>query len=220
MENVYYVYMENIVKFNTFDTDDDFDKLRVDLDQLYERQRVKDELKMETLQKLLKRVFSKIKHLAKAVPDRQYMLYQVPTYLVGNPRYDLTECVEYLDKHLNDNGFKTKFIHPNILFISWQHYVPYYQRMQYKMKTGILIDGFGNIISRKNENSAPKKENIFEHITEIRQISEPISRWNTTEPETPKHVRFDPPKNEIEFSALNQKPVYRDASKTRVNGFF
>lgn len=206
--------MENIVKFNTFDTED-FDKLRVDLDELYERQRVKDELKMETLQKILKRVFMKIKHTAKAVPNRQYMLYQVPTYLVGNPRYDLTECVEYLEKNLTDNGFKTKFIHPNILFISWQHYIPYYQRMQYKMKTGILIDGFGNVISRKNE-VISKKENIFETIS--KPSGEP-SRLNTLS-EPPKHVRFDPPKDEIEFSILNDKPLYRDASKTRVNGFF
>jgi hypothetical protein len=215
---MFIIYMENIVKFNTFDADDDFDKLRVDLDELYERQRVKDELKMETLQKILKRVFMKIKHSAKAVPNRQYMLYQVPTYLVGNPRYDLTECVEYLDKNLNDNGFKTKFIYPNILFISWQHYVPYYQRMQYKMKTGILIDGFGNVISRKNE-IIPKKENIFENITQMRKVIEP-SKWNPTPQEPPKHVHFDPPKDEIEFSILNDKPTYRDASKTRVNGFF
>lgn len=213
-----YIHMENIVKFNTFEADEDFDKLRVDLDELYERQRIKDELKLETLQKILKRLFTKIKHMAKAAPNTQYLLYQVPTYLVGNPRYDMGECVEYLEKNLTDNGFKTKFIHPNILFISWQHYIPYYQRMQYKMKTGILIDGFGNIISRKNENPAPKKENIFDNITEMRKAVEP-SRWNADISEH-KRVHFDPPKDEIEFSALNQKPTYRDASKTRVNGFF
>lgn len=210
--------MENIVKFNTFEADEDFDKLRVDLDDLYERQRIKDELKLETMQKILKRLFTKIKHSAKASSSTQYLFYQVPTYLVGNPRYDMGECVEYLIKHLEDNGFKTKFIHPNILFISWQHYIPYYQRMQYKMKTGILIDGFGNIISRKNENPAPKKENIFDNITEMRKTVEP-SRWNADIPEQ-KRVHFDPPKDEIEFSALNNRPVYRDPSKTRIQGFF
>jgi hypothetical protein len=195
--------MENIVKFNTFDAVDEFDKLRIDLDELYEKERVKEELKTETFQKILKRLFIKIKHVAKA--STQYLLYQIPQYLIGNPRYNMIECVEYVTANLENNGFKTKFIHPNILFVTWHHYIPYYQRMQYKAKTGILIDGFGNVISRKSE-TPTKKENIFENITKMR-------------PDPPKHVHFVPPKDEIEFSMLNQKQ-YRDTSKIQTSGLF
>ena len=54
-----------------------------------------------------------------------------------------------IDK-LTKNGFHIKYTYPNLLFISWKHYIPDYKRLEYKKKTGKIIDGFGNI---KVENS-------------------------------------------------------------------
>ena len=46
-----------------------------------------------------------------------------------------------------------------MLFISWNHYIPYYERQEYKKKTGINIDGFGNVI-QKNKNKKNQEENV------------------------------------------------------------
>ena len=48
-----------------------------------------------------------------------------------------------------------KYTHPNLLWISWQHYIPHYERENVKKKYGVSIDGFGNVIKKENK----KKEN-------------------------------------------------------------
>ena len=36
-----------------------------------------------------------------------------------------------------------------LLFISWKHYIPAYRRLEYKKRTGVSIDGLGNILPEK-----------------------------------------------------------------------
>ena len=43
-----------------------------------------------------------------------------------------------MDK-LTENGFIVKYTHPNLIFISWQHYIPYYERQEYKKKQALLL---------------------------------------------------------------------------------
>ena len=45
-----------------------------------------------------------------------------------------------------------KYTHPNLLFISWQHYLPRYQRTQIKKKTGNTVNEFGQIIKKGDAN--------------------------------------------------------------------
>jgi alpha-D-ribose 1-methylphosphonate 5-triphosphate diphosphatase PhnM len=40
-----------------------------------------------------------------------------------------------------------------LLFISWQHYIPKYQRQNFKKKYGYSIDGFGNQIQEKKKDT-------------------------------------------------------------------
>ena len=37
-----------------------------------------------------------------------------------------------------------RYTHPNLIFISWGHYIPTYVRNEFKKKTGIAIDEHGN----------------------------------------------------------------------------
>jgi hypothetical protein len=48
---------------------------------------------------------------------------------------------------LEENDFVVRYTHPNLLFISWKHYVPNYVRTEIKKKTGTVIDKFGNYVS-------------------------------------------------------------------------
>jgi hypothetical protein len=54
-----------------------------------------------------------------------------------------------------NNGFVVRYTHPNLIFISWKHYVPSYVRTEFKKKTGILIDEHGNRIDELDENGNP-----------------------------------------------------------------
>ena len=48
-------------------------------------------------------------------------------------------------------GFEVKYTHPNLIFISWMHYVPSYVRNEFKKKTGIVIDEHGNRLEEYDE---------------------------------------------------------------------
>ena len=75
----------------------------------------------------------------------------MPEFLVGTPRYDSAACIAYVMDKLTQNGFIVKYTHPNLLFISWQHYIPKYQRQNFKKKYGYSIDGFGNQVAEKKK---------------------------------------------------------------------
>ena len=80
-------------------------------------------------------------------------MFVIPEFILGIPRYDIAECTNYVIEKLTENGFQLKYTYPNLLFISWQHYIPKYQRSEIKKKTGVAIDGFGNVVSKKNKNN-------------------------------------------------------------------
>jgi hypothetical protein len=71
----------------------------------------------------------------------------VPEMLVGVPNYDKNACITYIISKLEENDFIVRYTHPNLLFISWKHYVPNYVRTEIKKKTGTVIDKFGNYVS-------------------------------------------------------------------------
>ena len=73
--------------------------------------------------------------------------------MIGVPRFDQTACIAYIIDKLEENGFKIRYTHPNLLFISWNHWVPSYVRTEIKKKAGISIDGYGNIIKEDQQKS-------------------------------------------------------------------
>ena len=69
--------------------------------------------------------------------------------IFGVPKYDQGSCIAYLMNNLKENGFSVTYIHHNLLFISWNHWVPDYVRSEIKNKTGVAVDGYGNVIEDK-----------------------------------------------------------------------
>jgi hypothetical protein len=73
--------------------------------------------------------------------------------MIGVPRYDHGACTAYLIDKLKDNGFVVKYTHPNLLFISWKHWIPSYVRTEIKKKTGVIVDGYGNKLDEVDKNN-------------------------------------------------------------------
>lgn len=141
--------MDNV--FNNKHDVEDVDKMN--MDDLYERKQQSDQLKLKTYKMVLSRIHTRIKVTSRQHNNDQFCWFAIPEVILGAPKYDAPSCIAYVVEQLNSNGFRVKYTHPNLLFISWQHYIPGYVRSEYKKKTGITIDGEGQEIKKKNKNS-------------------------------------------------------------------
>ena len=129
--------------------DDNFNE-KLDLDELFKEKKQSYEHKIKIYQKILSRVHKKIKTTSRMRNSDKFSFFLIPEFILGIPRYDMAECTSFIIEKLSDNGFMVKYTHPNLLFISWQHYLPKYQRVEIKKKTGVALDGYGNVVTKKN----------------------------------------------------------------------
>ena len=130
--------------------DDNFNE-KLDLDELFKEKKQTYEHKIKIYQKILARVHKKIKTTSRMRNSEKFSFFLIPEFILGIPRYDMAECTSFIIEKLSDNGFMVKYTHPNLLFISWQHYLPKYQRVEIKKKTGVSVDGYGNVVTKKNK---------------------------------------------------------------------
>ena len=124
---------------------------KINLDDLYTTQKSIEDNKIKIYQKILTRVHKKIKNTGRSRNCEKFCFFLVPEFVLGIPRYDISTCISYIVDKLIDNGFQVRYTHPNLLFISWNHYIPYHTRMDIKKKHGVKVDGFGNVISNKKQ---------------------------------------------------------------------
>jgi hypothetical protein len=148
----------------TLENIEDFSE-KLNIDELYEKKRQYDLNKLALFNKLLNRIHVRIKNISKQRIDEQFCWFVVPEVILGVPKYDQGACIAYLMDKLKENGFNTRYIHPNTLFISWHHWVPSYVRTELKKKTGILINEYGqkidDIQTIENKNSEPTNPNDY-----------------------------------------------------------
>jgi hypothetical protein len=137
----------------TLENIDNFSE-KLNIDDLYEKKRQLDLNKLELFNKILNRIHVRIKAISRQKVDEQVCWYLVPETIIGVPRYDQGSCIAYLINKLQINGFNVRYIHPNLLFISWNHWIPAYVRSEFKKKTGINVNEYGN----KIENNGPEED--------------------------------------------------------------
>jgi hypothetical protein len=139
--------------FTLGDMEDENTKLN--LDDLYEKKKKQDLNTLSVYNKILNRIHARIKTISRLQTADQYCWYVIPEMIIGVPKYDNGACIAYIIDKLKENGFVVRYTHPNMLFISWKHWVPSYVRQEIKKKTGLVVDGYGNEIV-KNENDSSK----------------------------------------------------------------
>ena len=132
---------------------DNEESLKVNLDELYEKKQQHDLFTLNSYNKILTRIHNKIKLVSKQHIDQYHCWYVIPEVLLGIPKYDHKDCTAYVINKLQDNGFIIRYIHPNLLFISWNHWVPHYVRDEIKKKTGVAIDGYGYELNKKTDSN-------------------------------------------------------------------
>jgi hypothetical protein len=140
---------------------------KINIDDLYEKKQKRDLKQLSIFNKILNRIHKRITTTSKTKVNDKHIFFVVPEYIFGEPLYDKGDCIGYLVTKLEDNGFNTRFIYPNTLFVSWNNWIPSYVRTEFKKKTGMVIDEKGNIISRKEEetNGEDMNSKIFNDKT-------------------------------------------------------
>jgi len=161
---------------NKIDNDDE--SLKLNLDELYNKKQQQDLNVLNNYNKILQRIHNKIKYVSKNIVNDNCCWYLMPEMVIGVPKYDYKDCTAYIIDKLRANGFIVRYTHPNLLFISWKHWVPTYVRNEIKKKTGNAVDEYGNIITNnddKNINNTPTVENkdnlLFSNNKQIKNIN-------------------------------------------------
>tara|TARA_B100001063_G_scaffold234545_1_gene252114 strand:- start:1216 stop:1797 length:582 start_codon:yes stop_codon:yes gene_type:complete len=174
-----------------FSSNNDILKTKINIDDLYEKKNKIQDQKEKCYKKILARAHVKIKQTARLRAQDEYCFFLVPEFQIGIPSYDTASCIAYIMDKLQKNGFNVKYTHPNLIFISWNHYIDKRQRHEYKKNTGIAIDGFGNqIIAKDNDtnktNNTPnsfllnsKNKNTVVKKKDNKQYTQ-ISNYNPT----------------------------------------
>ena len=141
--------MSSIFNFND---DDDDGNGKINIDDLYEKKHQDDLNRLSNYKKILSKIHTKIKLVSRQNKNIQHYWYIVPEVILGLPHYNNSDCIAYVMNELNESGFSVNYTHPNLIFISWKHWVPTYVRNEIKKKTGMQINQFGTITNKPSEN--------------------------------------------------------------------
>ena len=145
--------MDNLF-YSREEEDEDVENVRkINLDELYDTKKEKDLQKLQVFNRILNRIHTKIKMTSRQKINSNFCWYVVPEVMLGIVNYDRVMCISYIVAKLEENDFQVRYTHPNLIFISWGHYIPTYVRTEFKKKTGISIDEHGNKKEDGNENS-------------------------------------------------------------------
>jgi len=155
--------------FTTDDPENYVDKLN--LDELFEKKQIHDLATTKNYNAILNRIHNKIKLTSRQQIDTHYCWFIIPEVMIGVPKYDVATCISYVIDKLGENGFNIRYTHPNLLLISWQHWVPSYVRSEIQKKTGIEVDGYGNIIIKDSEDKPLLNNNNNNNNNKDRPLS-------------------------------------------------
>jgi hypothetical protein len=191
---------------NKIDNEDE--SLKLNLDELYNKKQQQDLNVLNNYNKILQRIHNKIKYVSKNVVNDNCCWYLMPEMVIGVPKYDYKDCTAYTIDKLRANGFVVRYTHPNLLFISWRHWIPTYVRNEIKKKTGNVVDEYGNIINNddKNSNITSTLENKDNNDNLLFSNNKQIKNINTSSSKEYKDVKsYKPSGNLIYNNSLLEK---------------
>ena len=138
--------------------DEDDANKKINLDDLYQRQQQRDLRQLSIFTKILNRTYKRIHTTNRMKRNERHIWFAVPDFIFGEPIYDCAECIGFVVAKLNENGFFIKYMHPNTLFISWDHWVPTYKINEIKKKTGLVLDHTGAVVDQLNRDGPAPDE--------------------------------------------------------------
>ena len=136
----------------------------LNIDELYERKKEVDTNRVILYNRLLTKIHHKIKISSRQRCDNEFCYFIMPEILIGFPNYNFEECLMYVISNLQDDGFLTKYVHPNLILISWRHWIPFHVREEIKKKTGKTVDKFGKEMAETSLKTSNDKKDKKVHF--------------------------------------------------------
>lgn len=153
---------------------------RIDLESIFQKEKVHHERVILCYQKVLSRINSRITVTAKNPLRPKYITYEIPFFMFECISYNVGDCLLFLRQELEGDKFRVTVFPPYTLHISWEHYVPEYVREAFFERTGQHINSSGELesnssVSRSNSNlqhseTKQQKQHIQEEGGKISEI--------------------------------------------------
>ena len=82
----------------------------------------RDEARLKTYNQILEQIYTRVYSTSQMNGNANYILYNVPPFILGLPAIDLENCIVYIVYMLRQHGYQVRFTYPNLLHISWRHH--------------------------------------------------------------------------------------------------
>jgi len=93
---------------------------QLDPQSLYSDQERRDALKLKTYNNILEQIHTKIKTISRMPNNDKSLLFQVPEFVMGVPRFSTRDCILYVVWNLRHSNFEVQYYPPNLLWVSWR----------------------------------------------------------------------------------------------------
>jgi hypothetical protein len=188
---------------NTIFTTDDPENYtdKINLDELYEKKKIHDISTTKNYNTILNRIHNRIRTTSRQQLTEQYCWFIVPEMMIGVPKFDQGTCIAYVIDKLQTNGFNVRYTHPNLLFISWKHWVPDYVRAEIKKRTGTNIDGYGNIIKTDEETNENTPNLLLKNFKSPTNTSNTSNSVNPNIPNDTKAIESYKPSGNLIYNS-------------------
>ncbi len=87
---------------------------------LYTEEAKRDATRIRIYNSVLQTIYNKIKAISRIPGNEKSLLYVVPEFIPGTPRFDIGDAILYIVWNLRNVGFSVAYTHPNLLYISWR----------------------------------------------------------------------------------------------------
>jgi len=95
--------------------------------QLYKEEAKRDATRIRIYNMVLSQIYNKVKAVARIPGNERSLMYVIPEFIPGTPRFDLGDATIYIVWNLRNAGYEVSYTYPNLLVISWRSYDSKYQ---------------------------------------------------------------------------------------------
>ena len=144
----------------------------VNISELHEKQRIKNNNKVNGYNSILKKCSNRIKFMSDR--SQSCCFFEIPEFVFGIPLFNSQECVRYIIKKLMDEGFMVIYTHPNLLYISWDIEYTQTKRLEDKPKGHNNYQSNNNYLNNNNNNN----NNNFKLISDYKPSGKFLEKLN------------------------------------------
>jgi hypothetical protein len=89
---------------------------------LFQKRIKRDQARLKTYNQILEQIYSRVYSTSQMNGNANYIMYNVPPFILGLPAIDMEDCIVYIVYMLRQHGYQVRFTYPNLLYISWKHH--------------------------------------------------------------------------------------------------